>query len=68
VAGAWKEFDGERSLLRGMMSKDGGENWQEHELASTGGASDQPRVVTFQDRFHVLWNTRNEPLSVIAFP
>jgi hypothetical protein len=68
VAVAWKEFDGERSLLRGMMSKDGGENWQEHELASTGGASDQPRVVTFQDRFHVLWNTRNEPLSVIAFP
>jgi hypothetical protein len=68
VAVAWKEFDGERSQLRAMISEDGGDNWREHRLASTGGASDQPRVLVWKDRFYVFWNTRNEPLSVNVLP
>ena len=68
VAVAWKEFDGERSQLRAMLSEDGGDSWREYGLASTGGASDQPRVLVWNDRFYVFWNTREAPLSVSALP
>ena len=68
VAVAWKEFDGVRSQLRAMLSEDGGDSWHEHRLASTDGASDQPRVLVWKERFYVFWNTRNEPLSVSALP
>lgn len=68
VAIAWKEFDGTRSQLRGLHSADGGATWMEVTLASTGEASDHPKIVTWQNRFHVFWNTRNESLSVTSFP
>jgi hypothetical protein len=65
---AWKEFDGERTRLRGMVSDDEGATWRDYELAATTGPSDHPHVLAFENRFYVLWNTRNEPLTVIAFP
>ena len=65
---AWKEFDGERTRLRALRSNDGGESWQEHELAATAGSSDQPRVLTFGGDFHVFWNTRERPLSIAILP
>jgi hypothetical protein len=65
---AWKEFDGERTRLRALRSNDGGERWQEHELAATAGSSDQPRVLTFGGDFHVFWNTRERPLSMSILP
>lgn len=68
VALAWKEFDGERSRLRAMISDDGGEHWREHELAATAGASDQPRVLVRAGAFHVFWNTRREPLLTVPLP
>jgi len=68
VAVAWKEFDGERSRLRAMLSEDGGDKWRERQLAATAGASDQPRLLERQGRFYVFWNTRQEPLSVIPLP
>jgi hypothetical protein len=68
VAVAWKEFDGERTRLRGMLSSDGGQTWRNCELGSTAGASDHPRVLKRGDRFFVFWNTREQPLSVSAFP
>ena len=68
VAVAWKEFDGERTRLRGMLSNDGGENWQDFELAATPGPSDQPRVLALGERFYVFWNTRDQPLLVSSFP
>ncbi len=68
VAVAWKEFDGKRSQLRAMLSENGGETWREHALASTEGASDQPRLLEQQGRFYVFWNTRREPLAVTPLP
>ncbi|MGH7944826.1 MAG: sialidase family protein [Opitutaceae bacterium] len=68
VAVAWKEFDGERTRLRGMLSTDGGEHWLDYELTATPGASDYPRVLNLGDRFYVFWNTREAPLSVTPFP
>jgi hypothetical protein len=64
VAIAWKEFDGENTRLRSLVSKDGGEHWLEHTLSATPGSSDHPRVLAFGGNFHVFWNTRDKPLSV----
>jgi hypothetical protein len=68
VAVAWKEFDGRRAQLRAMRSEDGGDTWREYDIAATAGASDQPRMLERQGRFYVLWNTRQEPLSVHRLP
>ncbi len=68
VAIAWKEFDGEKTRLRGRISGDGGARWREIELASTEGASDHPRILTFGNQCYVLWNTREHPLRVLALP
>jgi len=65
---AWKEFDGQRSLLKAMLSEDAGETWKMRQLAATAGASDQPRVLASRGRFFVFWNTRQEPLSVTPLP
>lgn len=68
VGVAWKEFDGERTRLRGMVSEDAGATWTGCELGSTEGPSDHPHLLAFGGRFYVLWNTRDEPLTVVALP
>jgi hypothetical protein len=65
VAVAWKEFDGERSRLRAMISENAGEHWRERELAVTADASDHPRVLVRTGTFQVFWNTRREPLLTV---
>lgn len=57
----WKEFDGERSMLRGMTSKDQGKTWSSgQELMATRGYSDHPILVLGQGQLHVSWLTRDE--------
>lgn len=68
VAIAWKEFDGERTRLRGLTSGDGGASWGELELAATAGPSDQPRLLTQDGRFLVFWNTGEQPLRMVELP
>ena len=68
IAIAWKEFDGERSQLRAMLSDDDGDSWKETRLMATAGASAQPLLLVHADRFYAFWNTRQEPLSVRALP
>ncbi|HEX4943102.1 MAG TPA: sialidase family protein [Usitatibacteraceae bacterium] len=68
VAIAWKEFDGQRSTLRALRSDDAGGTWREVSLASSGGPTDQPKVLARGETFHVLWNARDEPLRVVALP
>jgi hypothetical protein len=65
---AWKEFDGERTRLHGMTSDDAGATWRQCDLASTAGPSDHPHVLSFDHRFYVLWNTRDEPLTIVPLP
>lgn len=65
---AWKEFDGERSRLRAMVSGDAGARWREFELATTTGASAQPRLLAHNNQFYVFWNTQREPLSLHKVP
>jgi hypothetical protein len=68
LAVAWKEFDGERTRLRALVSGDAGETWTERELASTGGPSGQPQVLVQGGRFLAFWHTREERLLVEAIP
>jgi hypothetical protein len=65
IAIAWKEFDGQQSLLRAMLSSDGGESYVVRDVAATADASDQPRMLVHDGRFFVFWNTRAEPLKVV---
>jgi len=66
LAIVWKEFDGKRSVLRVLRSDDRGATFKESQVAVTGEASDQPRLLTRDSRFYVFWNTRSEPLRVLA--
>jgi hypothetical protein len=68
IAIAWKEFDGEKSVLRAMRSDDGGDTWKQSELAATAQANDHPKVLVKGTGFEVLWNTREQPLRVVALP
>ena len=68
IALVWKEFDGTRSVLRAMRSDDRGRTFAQSEVATTSEASDQPRLLNRDGHFYVFWNTRTEPLRVIALP
>ena len=68
LAIAWKEFDGERTQLRGLMSADGGDSFSEIALAATDGASDQARVVRRQDQLFVFWRTEKEGFRLFPLP
>jgi len=64
VAIAWKEFDGRVTALKALLSQDAGASWRERTLATTGDASDQPRLLMHDGRFYVFWNTAREPFGV----
>lgn len=68
VVVAWKEFDGERTCLKAMVSRDNGGSWQVHDLAATPGNSDHPRVLVHAGRFVVFWPVSGRPLGVYPVP
>lgn len=68
LAIAWKEFDGERTQLRAMVSADGGHSFTDIALAVTDGASDQPRVIRRKDQLFTFWRTEKEGFRVIPMP
>src|SRR5574343_1502660 len=68
VAIAWKEFDGERTQLRAMVSADGGRSFSELALASSDGASDQARVIRRKDQLFAFWRTEKEGFRVFPLP
>lgn len=65
---AWKEFDGERTQLRGLVSTDGGDKFSELALASSDGASDQVRVIRQQEKLYVFWRTEKEGFRLFPLP
>lgn len=68
VAVVWKAFDGQRTRLLALRSDDGGATWRETLLATTAAASDQPKLLADGGVFYAFWNTRDEPLRVVALP
>lgn len=63
VAITWKEFDGERTRLRAEVSDDHGASFRDLSLASTAGASDQPRLIARGTSLFVFWRTANEGMK-----
>ena len=68
LAIVWKEFDGERTRLDGLLSTDGGHTFTPLSLASTAGASDQPRLIARGDALFVFWRTANEGFTTHRLP
>ena len=62
----WKEFDGRQSVVRLIVSKDGGKTWQApRQVAATDGASDHPLLIADGDRPYLSWNTGREGYRLI---
>lgn len=58
---AWKEFDGERSMVELMQSADGGKTWSKPvTVARTTDASDHPLLVSDATGPYLSWLTQAE--------
>jgi hypothetical protein len=68
VAVLWKEFDGERGRLLADISEDGGLSFRQIELATSGGASDQPRALSRGDVLYAFWRSEHEGIRVFRLP
>ncbi|TXI80651.1 MAG: exo-alpha-sialidase [Flavobacteriales bacterium] len=60
----WKQFDGERTQLKGEISEDGGASFRAVDLAHSAGANDQPRLLAKGDRLFVFWRSELEGMRV----
>jgi hypothetical protein len=63
---AWKDFDGNKTTIFGMVSHDDGAHWSAPQpLAQTRDASDQPILVSNGKRPFLSWLTKNEGYRLI---
>jgi hypothetical protein len=63
----WKEFDGEKALVRWEVSHDGGRHWSEpRTVAETVDASDHPLLIARGPQVFLSWLTKNEGYRLIA--
>ena len=64
---AWKEFDGERSTIYAMSSRDGGRTWIDPRMvAATDNYSDHPLLIARGGQAFLSWMTRADGYRVIA--
>lgn len=64
---AWKEFTGERTVVRLVESGDDGRSWSEPAtLASTRRDSDHPFLIARGNAVYLSWHTADEGLRVVA--
>lgn len=64
----WKEFDGQQSLIRAMVSRDHGQQWRNlPALASSAGSSDHPQLLynPANGNTYLAWYTRQQGLRLI---
>lgn len=65
VALTWKEFDGEQSLLKAMLSSDRGENWSTVQtIATSSMASLRPRIINDKNNMYVSWSSADHGLRM----
>jgi hypothetical protein len=63
----WKEFDGQKSLVRWQVSTDSGRQWSAvRTVAETADASDHPLLVADASRVYLSWLTKIEGYRLIA--
>ena len=64
---AWKEFDGERSVVSTRMSRDNGVTWSTPQaVAVTDDASDHPLLIADGGKVYLSWLTHHEGYRLIA--
>lgn len=61
---AWKEFDGESTVVRTRWSGDGGRHWTEAVAAGTRGNSDHVHLLHHGNVFWFVWRTADEGVVV----
>jgi len=62
----WKQFDGEKTGIRMMISVDEGASWQAvTTVADTADASDHPLLITHDGTVFLSWHTATEGLRII---
>jgi hypothetical protein len=62
----WKEFDGDKVVVRWQVSRDSGKQWSEtRTVAETADASDHPLLVADRQRTYLSWLTKNEGYRLI---
>ncbi len=66
VAVAWTEFDGHKTQLMLMQSRDGGQTWQAAQaIADSSAETDFPLLLHYQQDLFVSWNSKNEGYRLI---
>lgn len=66
---AWKEFDGEMSVINAMRSHDGGVTWNAvQKIADTRDMSDHPLLIAYKEQIYLSWSTLLEGYRLIALP
>lgn len=69
VSLAWKEFDGQRTVIRAQQSHDGGRRFSKAvTLAASASASDQPLLVSDGARVLLSWNSAAEGHRIVPLP
>jgi hypothetical protein len=59
LALVWKEFDGEKTTVELMVSRDDGQSWSEpRTIAATADASDHPLLISDGRRTYLSWMTK----------
>ena len=61
---AWKEFDGESTVVRTRCSGDGGRNWTEEIALGTRGSSDHVHLMHHRNVAWLVWRTVDEGVVV----
>jgi len=62
----WKEFDGDKVVVRWQVSQDSGRNWSDtRTVAETADASDHPLLVADKQRTYLSWLTKIEGYRLI---
>jgi hypothetical protein len=55
----WKEFDGEKTTVQQMISRDDGETWSSPKaISSTTDTSDHPLLVSNGRQIYLSWMTK----------
>jgi hypothetical protein len=66
---AWKEFDGEVSVINAMGSRDGGASWGAvQKIAETRDMSDHPLLIANKEQVYLSWSSLREGYRLIALP
>lgn len=66
---AWKEFDGEQSLIRMMQSNNNGAQWQAVQtIASSSGSADHPFLIDNNGIPYLSWHSGTEGFRLIPLP